>query len=151
MARLKKTFGANSLLLDDGRQFEADPSMSGLGAKEIGIEQNRLRRAEVDADDFAHNYGGGNMFGPGRFRNNLLRDPSADGFFGLMQAKENAAAMGGMKFKPGLMNPSTGGFGADTSTALEPGQMALNGLQAAARPDVNAELRQSAFRNKRVK
>lgn len=96
MPTTKRPYNPNRLTLDDGREFYADPNQPAPVG--VGLEQNRLRRAQEDAitqraretGDFAGGWGRHILAGPS-FTN--------DAFFGLLQAKENAANASGMGFQ----------------------------------------------------
>lgn len=87
---VRKPFNLNLLVLDDGQQINAEP---GLGMQLVGQEQIRQRRAVDEAQRRETNpfpsFGGSFS----------LPNPMWDGYFGLLQGKENAAQQQGRGFR----------------------------------------------------
>ena len=83
----QRPFDPSSLMLDSGESFagELDPA----SLRNIGIQQNDQRRAQIAADDASME---------GRKRGLGLGGSSWDAWFGLMQARENAAGASGRRF-----------------------------------------------------
>lgn len=91
----RRGFNPTALTLDDGRSFAGN--MTGNSLLNIGAEQHRLRSAQVAQDDFDTEYGPNRGFGPGRMLR-PLGSPWDNAYFGLMQARENAANESGRNF-----------------------------------------------------
>lgn len=137
MAKTRSPFAPSHFLMDDGTLVDAS-TQSGLGMANAGVEHVRQRRDQL-ADLFQRTatpdqrYGamiGGRSMLTGQ-PINYLPSRDMDAFFGLMQMKENAAKASGMKFDVEYPFNATGAFGSDTSTAIEPNQLALSGLRRA--------------------
>lgn len=116
----KRAFDPNSLILDDGREFQTQQGRPAEFA--LGLEQIRLRRAAEDQyeqgqrmSDFASpvwKTGGRNINGP-------APDMFHDAFYGIMQMKENAANRAG---KALTVKPNANSY---IPTTAGPGQTAL--------------------------
>jgi hypothetical protein len=94
----------NLFQFDDGRFIDLSGA-SGLGVKEAGVEQNRLRRAGIMQQNMAQQMDPArSSFGPLKGLHEGLGlgpNPQWDGYFGALQGKENADESQGGNFRFG--------------------------------------------------
>jgi hypothetical protein len=104
----KKHFDPKGLRLDDGQEYSVGYDPMGLQSQLIGAEQSRQR------DPLGRNTG---------------MSPGWGSYFGLLQAKENAANAAGMNFR--FDEDSWGNEGAKQSTVFDIDQVpsSLGGLR----------------------
>lgn len=103
-----KSFNPNGVMLDDGRQFDLT-GLTGPNLQQVGAEQGRLRDEAARAA--AWNSGNPNAVME-QSRAEMLRPKEFGDFFGLLQAKENAAAAAGKDMNVDLVGRrGMGGIG----------------------------------------
>jgi len=88
-----KPFNPNLLTLDDGSSTDT-AGLPGLALRFLGQEQERQRASNMDAEAEEANP----FFRLNRPINSLGAAPGWGGYFGLLQAKENAAGQQGRNF-----------------------------------------------------
>lgn len=107
-SREKRAYNPNELMLDNGRSYDASRLLPGqIGS--LGEQQEDMRRSSENRRDWES----GRVL---RTNTNAVGiSPNMRGYFGVLQAKENAAGAAGKKFdvdfagQPG--NPKNSGWG----------------------------------------